>query len=220
MGELVAVTDGKGASLISLDDGEVISRLHHDSVCTLGTMTTKDEKEVLCTGSFHGTVHVWLDWTNPILFPSQGARQVNVLLGVSPGRLFVGCTNGGYLWDLECAECLVSFGTPDLDPYGDCGDWFSAADALQAGFCVGGRKGILSIWSFDGQALAMNHTAHRGQWIQAIRSAGVGKFCSASQDTIFLWSWSNANERLEKNAILWGHTAIISHLAFLFQRRL
>ena len=141
--------------------------------------------QVLCTGGYDGTVLVWVETVSePVRFPSQGNAQVNVLLGVAPGRLLVGSTNGGFLWDLATAECLVSISPPEV--LGDEGDWFSAAEVLPQHFCVGGRKGILSIWSFKGDEVAMNDVVHRNQWIQSLKFVGRGHFCSASNEVIFL----------------------------------
>lgn len=207
--DFVAVIDGMRdvIKLLDVKNGSDVAQFHHEKVCTLGTMLIENG-EVLCTGDFTGTVQVWLPGVAPIRLSCDGDGQVNVLLGVASGRLFVGRSDGGYLWDVATASCLRSFLT------GPDGEWFSAAEVLSSHFCAAGRKGMLSIWDPAGNISDENTKVHRGQWVLALRSVSGGCFCSAAQDKIYVWRWQ-PSESLQHQTTLWGHTAVITRLAFL-----
>ena len=128
--DFVAVVDDRDViKLLDVKNGSDVAQFHHEKICTLGTMLIEN-REVLCTGDFFGTVQVWLPGVAPIrLSCFTGDGQVNVLLGVAcSGRLFVGRSDGGY----RCCNGSMS-GRSFLT--GPDGEWFSAAEVLSSHFC-------------------------------------------------------------------------------------
>lgn len=210
--ECVAVINGwDTALLLSIKDGSRVACLNHDRICTLGTMPTENG-HVLCTGGYDGSVSVWLHYDDPTTWDSDEicsrTTQVNLLLGVAAGRLFVGCTAGGYLWDVFSETCLCVFLT------GTNCERIHAAEQLPQHFCAAGSNGTLGLWDTDGNVVAQNDTVHDGQYVQVLRCSGSSGFCSAANDKLFLWHW-NPEGGLEHQVTLWGHTAVITRLAFL-----